>query len=175
MIQNGVSQCIWSKTDLNCSLRPPPVDPVFTILVALLTTIVTIPIIILLHYILNSYASNWPGSRGFVDDMNFTDQKEQNGQQGQKGQKNQSNDNDIENITTAEKIKIVTYSSPLGEEIKKKLPPGNTVDYTTANAISQMAYAGTYVHFDINVTTYAATIFYFFIFLFLFLFFVLLL
>jgi hypothetical protein len=61
-VQSGATLCNWSSSDLSCSLAPPPSDPIFTILVALLTIVMSIPIIMLLQFILDEYASKQPGS-----------------------------------------------------------------------------------------------------------------
>ena len=42
-------------------MRNPPVDPVFTILVAIMTIILSIPMIIILSTVLENQASRWPG------------------------------------------------------------------------------------------------------------------
>jgi hypothetical protein len=62
-LQSGASLCDWSGTNLSCSLAPPPSDPIFTILVALLTIVMSIPIIMLLQFVIDEYASKQPGSK----------------------------------------------------------------------------------------------------------------
>ena len=54
---------MWSKEDALCSIANPPSDPVFTILVALLTMIMSIPVLMFLQYILEEYASKTPGRK----------------------------------------------------------------------------------------------------------------
>ena len=54
---------MWSKEDALCSIANPPSDPVFTILVALLTMIMSIPVLMFLRYILEEYASKTPGRK----------------------------------------------------------------------------------------------------------------
>ena len=62
-MQSDASQCMWSKEDSLCSIANPPSDPVFTILVALLTMIMSIPVLMFLQYILEEYASKTPGCK----------------------------------------------------------------------------------------------------------------
>ena len=135
-IQKGASQCTWSKVDLHCSSRPPPTDPVVTILVALLTTIISVPILVFLNFLLDGYASNWPGSRGVVDDI---------GTEGETKRKTHIQRKDTPSATASEILRNSSYSSAYGEELKKGLPEGNAVDYQRVNTISQIAYAGTCV------------------------------
>lgn len=67
LVQAGASQCLWSKADQSCSAAPPPSDMVFTVVVSLLTTILTIPLVVILSATLDIYASKWPGKR--VEDL----------------------------------------------------------------------------------------------------------
>ena len=60
-IEYGVSRCDWNGADESCTFRPPPATPVFTIMVALLTMLASIPIVLLLHYVLNTYCCKQPG------------------------------------------------------------------------------------------------------------------
>jgi hypothetical protein len=64
-VQSGASQCAWSKDDSLCSIANPPSDPVFTILVALLTMIMSIPVLMVLQYFLEEFASKTPGKRAY--------------------------------------------------------------------------------------------------------------
>ena len=56
---------------MTCSLTPPPSDPIFTILVALITLILVVPIVSLINYILENYARKSPMGRGFEDDFTY--------------------------------------------------------------------------------------------------------
>ena len=132
-IRSGSSECDWNKTLKYCSLRHPPKDPIFIIVVALLTTILSIPILFLLKYLINGYASNYPGSRSIHDKV---DEEEE-----MKGT-NSSKKNNTPNITSAEILRNSTSSSAFGAELKKGLPAGNTVDYQSINITSQFSYAG---------------------------------
>ena len=130
-IRSGSSECKW--TDKGCSLRPPPNDPVFTILVALLTTILSIPILFLLKYLINGYASNYPGSRSLHDEV---------GEEEEINSKKLSQKSNTPNTTAAEILRNSTSSSAFGAELKKGLPAGNAVDYRSINITSQFSYAG---------------------------------
>jgi hypothetical protein len=67
LVVAGGSQCLWSKEDQSCSEAPPPSDMVFTVVVSLLTTIMTIPFVVILSATLDIYASRWPGEKGEED------------------------------------------------------------------------------------------------------------
>ena len=133
-IQRGSSECNWNNSDQHCSLRPPPNDAIFIILVALLTIILSIPILLFLHYLINGYGSNWPGGRSRPDDEgldpdHFT--------------RKQFDKNITENVSSAEVLRNSLYSIAFGKELKKGQPEGNTVDYRSINITAQIAYAGT--------------------------------
>ena len=139
-IRSGSSECKW--TDKGCSLRPPPNDPIFIILVALLTVILSIPILLFLNYLLNGYASNYPGSRSLDDEVSEKEEIDS---------KNPSKKSSTPNTTATELLRNSTSPSAFGAELKKGLPAGNTVDYRSINIISQTSYAGKSRHsFDLN-------------------------
>lgn len=60
-MQSGASQCTWSAEDSSCSLTNPPSDVVFIILVALLTMLLSIPVLVFLSIVLEEFASKTPG------------------------------------------------------------------------------------------------------------------
>ena len=124
---------MWSEVDRLCSLRPPPKDPVFIVLVALLTVILSIPLLLFVNYLLNGYASNYPGSRGLHDEVVAEEEM---------ASKNHSQKCSAPNTTAAELLRNSTASSAFGVELKKGLPAGNAVDYRSINFISQTSYAG---------------------------------
>ena len=132
-IQRDSSECNWSKNDRLCSLRPPPTDAIFIILIALLTTILSLPILLFLNYLLNGYASNYPGSRGLHDEV---------GEGGERASTSPSMRSSSQNTTTAEILRNSTSSSAFGAELKKGLPAGDIVDYRSINITSQNSYAG---------------------------------
>ena len=132
-IQSGSSECHWSKDDRLCSLRPPPNDPVFIILVALLTTILSIPILLLFNFLLNGYASNYPGSRRLDDEV---------GEEEEIDSTNASKKSSTRNTTTSEILRNSTSTSAFGMKLRKGLPAGDTVDYRSMNITSQNSYIG---------------------------------
>ena len=142
--------CEW--TDNGCALRPPPEDFIFTIQVALLTTILSMPILLLLNYLLNGYASNYPGSRGLDDKV---------GEEEEIDGTNPSKKSSTSNITAAEILRNSTSSAAFGAELKKGLPAGNTVDYRSINITSQISYAGENKHSnDVNSLLVNLLVFY---------------
>ena len=68
-MQSGQTVCKWDTNDDSCTLRPPPNDPQFIIYVALLTAILSLPIILIVQFVLTTYASNYPGDRGYEKDI----------------------------------------------------------------------------------------------------------
>ena len=132
-IRSGSSECNWNKTLKYCSLQHPPKDPIFIILVALLTTILSIPILFLLKYLINGYASNYPGSRSLHDEVGEEEEIES---------KNPSKKSSTPKTTAAEILRNSTSSSAFGEELRKGLPAGNAVDYRSINITTQNSYAG---------------------------------
>ena len=114
-------------------MRPPPKDPVFIILVALLTIILSIPILLVLNYLLNGYASNYPGSRGLDDEVSEEEEM---------ANRSPSKKSSTPNATAAEILRDSTSSSAFGAELKKGLPAGDSVDYRSINITSQFSYAG---------------------------------
>ena len=100
---------------------------------ALLTTLLSIPILLLLEYLINGYASNYPGSRGLDDEVVEEDEM---------ASTKLSKKSSAPNITAAELLRNSTSSAAFGAELKKGLPAGNTVDYRSINITSQFSYAG---------------------------------
>ena len=62
-VQSNVSLCNWNAKDLTCTLAPPPNDPIFIIVVALLIIDISIPITALILFILMRYACKQPKRR----------------------------------------------------------------------------------------------------------------
>ena len=100
---------------------------------ALLTTLLSIPILLLLEYLINGYASNYPGSRGLDDEV---------GEEEESSSKNPSKKSNTPNTTASEILRNSTSSAAFGAELKKGLPADNTVDYQSMNITSQISYAG---------------------------------
>ena len=135
-IQAKASQCIWNKTDLSCSMTPAPNDPVFTVIVALLSAIMSIPVLIMLKTTLDRYGCNWPGSRGFEDDLINVKKV------GERGDLGKNKRIDVRQISVAEKLRNSTRESAFGEEIKKRLLSGSAIDVASDPNISQIVYTG---------------------------------
>lgn len=74
-IQEGVALCTWDKASLSCSLTPPPEDPVFIILVALITMLFVVPIATLMNHILEHYARKSPYAKEIDSDSEITFEK----------------------------------------------------------------------------------------------------
>ena len=68
-VEAGASQCDWNEVDLSCSMRPPPTDPIFTILVSLLTVLISIPVTMILTIVLEEYCSKCAGGRSHEEDF----------------------------------------------------------------------------------------------------------
>ena len=68
-VEAGASQCDWNEVDLSCSMRPPPTDPIFTILVSLLTVLISIPVTMFLTIVLEEYCSKYAGGRSHEADF----------------------------------------------------------------------------------------------------------
>ena len=60
-IESGATQCTWNKESSQCTITEPPSDPVFIILVSLLTLVLSIPILTVMIYVLDEYGSKEPG------------------------------------------------------------------------------------------------------------------
>ena len=86
-----------------------------------------------MNYLLNGYASNYPGSRGLDDEV---------GEEEVIASTNTSKKSSTQKTTTAEILRNSTSSSAFGLELKKGLPAGNAVDYRSINITSQFSYAG---------------------------------
>ena len=82
------------------------------------------------------YASNYPGSRGFEDDMKLKLDNEK---------KNKNTEDDVESPrpkSVAEKLRNSEHVSPFGLVIDKGRTAGHAVEHNTADTIAQIAYAG---------------------------------
>ena len=117
-------------------MTPAPNDPVFTVIVALLSAIMSIPVIIMLKTTLDRYGCNWPGSRGFEDDLINVKKVSERGNVG----KNKRSD--VSQISVAEKLRNSTRASAFGEEIKKGLLSGSAINVASDPNISQIVYTG---------------------------------
>lgn len=85
-VQAGASLCNWTAASRMCTNTSPPKDPVFIVLVALITILLGLPIVILLRLALFEYGSTWPGSNRSDDEVHAKEkeivEEEQRGAQG---------------------------------------------------------------------------------------------
>ena len=125
----GQSLCTWDPTAATCSLTPPPSNASFTIIVSLLTLLLSVPLIIIIHLLIDNYASRWPGSRGFEDDI------------AEEMSKEKENKESKEHTGQEDAVAMIWDSACKSEfgEIVKKSVQVNTEAHIEE---SQMAYAG---------------------------------
>ena len=109
---------------------------------ALLTTIVSIPILVILHYVLHGYASNWPGSRGTQDDIGKVYMS--GAEEGEGSDRFISAAATATSSATEMACRDSASGSAFGIELKKALPTDSATDYHTAGMMAQIAYAGMY-------------------------------
>ena len=140
-IQRGQTLCIYDSND-GCSLRPPPTEPVFIILVALLTAIISIPIIAFLQWLITGYARAWPGGRAGGDKF---ENEERESREISKRKKSLNSAPDA-------MLRNSTFTSAFGRELKKGLRTSSALDYHSAGIVAQMAYAGTHSTFNLIVS-----------------------
>lgn len=63
--------CTWSGKEQSCSIREPPSDLVFVVVVSFATIIISLPLIVMLNMVLEIYCSKWPGE--VVDEDRITE------------------------------------------------------------------------------------------------------
>lgn len=119
----GATQCTWTKADSSCTLTPPPSDPVFTVIVALLTLILAIPITVALTLTLETYANKWPGKA--MNEDHVTDVISEN-------KKNDKTE-------TADTVEQQYF----GEVVKKGIAMDATKESSIAKETVRFAYNGT--------------------------------
>ena len=156
----GQSLCTWDSTAATCSLTPPPSNASFTIIVSLLTLLLSVPLIIIIHLLIDKFASRWPGSRGFEDDIT-------------KEMSKQINNKDVKRLKVKDAAAMLwntACKSEFGEVVKTSAQIKASAGVDTQTEQSQMAYTGKpiylsyiYVHLKILHTclTLFAYIFYF--------------
>ena len=121
-VQAGATLCTWKKASLKCEMRNPPVDPVFTILVAIMTIILSIPMIIMLTSVLENQASRWPGMNDTSELDNKLDKADQDNMKEEEFKREQA--------LNAEKIEEGEDEGEEGEEGGERIQkaPENTED-----------------------------------------------
>jgi hypothetical protein len=118
-----------------CSEQDPPEDHAFTILVALLTAILSTPLLVAVTYVLDTYASTWPGSRGVEDDVGKIEEDLE-------GEKTDEKSEKTGELDTAAVLRNSTRKSEFGEVIKRAVLNGGMSGKDTAAEIAQLAYTG---------------------------------
>jgi hypothetical protein len=126
--------CTWDPASASCSLTPPPSNATFTIIVSLLTLLLSVPLIIIIHMIIDNYASRWPGSRGFEDDITEEMSKEK--------AKKEEDTKRSKNKDAASMLWNSACKSEFGEVVKSSAPGKASSGVDAQVEISQMAYAG---------------------------------
>jgi hypothetical protein len=134
-VQKGASQCQWDMDTTMCSEQDPPDDHAFTILVALLTAILSTPLLVAVTFVLDTYASTWPGSRGVEDDVSKIEEDLDDDKTCEKS-------DEIAEPDTAAVLRNSTRKSEFGDVIKRAVLRGGTAGKDTAAEIAQLAYAG---------------------------------
>ena len=133
-MQSGASLCDWSESDLLCTVSPPPEDPKFTILVALLTVTLSLPIVMIIQYVLETYASHSPASQGFEDDVKVKREEAGKVEEGK-----------VEESETLDALALLLRAggqSDFGEIIKNGVLKNSTSNAFSPSEVAQYAYAG---------------------------------
>jgi FtsZ-interacting cell division protein ZipA len=133
----GTPLCTWDPASASCSLTPPPSTASFLIIVSLLTLLLSVPLIILVHLLIDKYASRWPGSRGFEDDITKEMNKEKEKEEGEEEDTKRSKSKDA-----ASTLWNSACKSEFGEVVKRSVPIEATAGVDAHVGQSQMAYAG---------------------------------
>ena len=102
---------------------------------SLLTLLLSVPLIIIIHIIIDNYASRWPGSRGFEDDITEEMIKE-------KAKKKEEDTKRSKNKDAASMLWNSACKSEFGEVVKSSAPGKASSGVDAQVEISQMAYAG---------------------------------
>jgi hypothetical protein len=100
-----------------------------------LTLLLSVPLIILVHLLIDNYASRWPGSRGFEDDI--TEEMSKEKEEGEEEDTKRSKINDAASMLWNSACK-----SEFGEVVKRSVPIEATAGVDAHVGQSQMAYAG---------------------------------
>ena len=131
-IQHGASECQWDAERKFCNPAGIPKDRTFTILVALLTTILSVPLLVAFTFVLEQYASTWPGSRGIEDDVGKVDEDPELDDNGESTVEPDS----------AAALRQSTRKSDFEEVIKRAVLRGGMAGKDLSVETVQRAYAG---------------------------------
>lgn len=132
-VQAGGTQCAWDPDQNACTQVPAPATKSFTILVSLLTTILSTPILVAVTYVLNEHASVWPGSRGIEDDV---------GKDGEDAEIDELGAMTDEVVDTATILRNSTRKSDFGDLIKRAVSKGGLTGKDQTAEVVRLAYAG---------------------------------
>jgi hypothetical protein len=93
---------------------------VFVVIISLITGILTIPIVLVLEFILENYANSWPEKKGF------------------------NTDTDTDKILRKTRLELreAENKSMFGEVISKAMKEGNAHDSYSSTDLAQITYAG---------------------------------
>jgi hypothetical protein len=123
-ISSTETQCTWNSSASACAVTEPPTTVIFIVIVALITTILQIPIVLLLAFLLENYASIWPGrSGGYQEKINLNAKK------------------DKALCETGLKLREATNKSMFGEVIDKAMKNGGAQDSYNSADIAQITYS----------------------------------
>lgn len=123
-ISSTETQCTWNSSTSACAVTEPPTTVIFIVIVALMTTILQIPIVLLLAFLLQNYASIWPGRAGgyqVMIDINAMKDKAM--------------------YETGLRLKEATNKSMFGEVIDKAMKNGGAQDSYNSADIAQISYS----------------------------------
>jgi hypothetical protein len=122
---------MWDREGNLCSPAGIPKDRTFTILVALLTTILSVPLLVAFTFVLEQYGSTWPGSRGIEDDVGKDEDPEPD-----------DNGESAVGPDSAAALRHSTRKSDFEEVIKRAVLRGGMSGKDLSAEIVQRAYAG---------------------------------
>jgi hypothetical protein len=119
---------MWDGKINLCSPVEIPKDHTFTILVALLTTILSLPLLVVFTFVLEQYGSTWPGSRGIEDDVGKEEDLEL--------------DDNTAGTDSADALRHSTRKSDFEDVIKRAVLRGGMSGKDPSAEFAQRAYAG---------------------------------
>ena len=122
---------MWDEKINLCSPVEIPKDHTFTILVALLTTILSLPLLVVFTFVLEQYGSTWPGSRGIEDDVG----KEEDLELDDNGENTAGPD-------SADALRHSTRKSDFEDVIKRAVSRGGMSGKDPNAEFAQRAYTG---------------------------------
>jgi hypothetical protein len=122
---------MWDGKINLCSPVEIPKDYTFTILVALLSTILSLPLLVVFTFVLEQYGSTWPGSRGIEDDVGKEEDLELD-----------DNGENTAGTYSADALRHSTRKSDFEDVIKRAVLRGGMSGKDPSAEFAQRAYAG---------------------------------